>query len=310
MDLMSLKHQIMQNDIGHFYIFEGTEIGIQNIYLKEMSNKMRLRIVRADSVAGIYSKCTAKTLFGGAASIYAIRGDSDFMKAESLHATIERDIKDNVIVLMYDKIDSRTKFAKTFKDRTVMFDKLAVNVLKAYIKKSCNLSNYHQQELVDICTGSYDLCMLECDKINQYAQHTKQNEDYCMDELINNGVIYQPEESDVFEFVHEVCMHKVKSSFHKLQVLQSNGVSSINILGTLYNTMKNVLLIQVCEGKEISDITGLDSRQIYFNKPYVNKYSDGVLVYAVKLIIEVVSWIKEGKIDDSVAVKYVLINIM
>jgi hypothetical protein len=74
--------------------------------------------------------------------------------------------------------------------------------------------------------------------------------------------------------------------------------------------MKNILLIQVCEGKDISGITGLDNRQIYFNKTYVNKYSDSVLVYAVKLIIEVVSWIKEGKIDDGVAVKYVLINIM
>ena len=52
------------------------------------------------------------------------------------------------------------------------------------------------------------------------------------------------------------------------------------------------------------------SRQIYFNKGYVGKYSDTELVRAVKLIMKTVSDIKGGRIDDMYATKYVLASIM
>ena len=90
----------------------------------------------------------------------------------------------------------------------------------------------------------------------------------------------------------------------------ANNNSSINILGTLYNSMKSVMLIQVCESKNISEVTGLDNRLIYFNKKYVGKYSSGELVKAIKLISKVIEGVKNGWIDDVYATKYVLVNIL
>ena len=90
----------------------------------------------------------------------------------------------------------------------------------------------------------------------------------------------------------------------------ANNNSSLNILGTLYNSMKSVMLIQVCESKNISEVTGLDNRLIYFNKKYVGKYSSSELVKAIKLISKVIEGVKNGWVDDVYATKYVLVNIL
>ena len=315
MTIIDLKDQIIKNNLSNFYIFTGTEIGIINIYLKQMSNKLGLPITRADSILSIYDKCQGGSLFGDSTGFYVIRDDRDFMKQEQLFDTIKTSIRKNVIVLLYDKIDSRLKFGKHFKDDIVAFEKLTPNVLKSYIKKEIDLSDKNIDTLMELCGGRYDMCMLEIDKIKQYemAVTTKSEgtrSDGAFMELLESGVIYQPEETDVFKFTDAVCNRNKKLAFELEQVLMANNNSSINILGTLYNSMKSVMLIQVCESKNISEVTGLDNRLIYFNKKYVGKYSSGELVKAIKLISKVIEGVKNGWIDDVYATKFVLVNIL
>ena len=315
MTIIDLKDQIIKNNLSNFYIFTGTEIGIINIYLKQMSNKLGLPITRADSVLSIYGKCQGGSLFGDSTGFYVIRDDKDFMKQEQLFDTIKTSIRKNVIVLLYDKIDSRLKFGKHFKDDIVAFEKLTPNVLKSYIKKEIPLSDKNIETLMDICCGSYDMCMLEVDKISQFVMSGEirgydMTYDEAFTDLLECGVIYQPEETDVFKFTDAVCSRNKRLAFELEQVLMANNNSSINILGTLYNSMKSVMLIQVCESKNISEVTGLDNRLIYFNKKYVGKYSSGELVKAIKLISKVIEGVKNGWIDDVYATKYVLVNIL
>ena len=315
MTIIDLKDQIIKNNLSNFYIFTGTEIGIINIYLQQMSNKLGLPITRADSILSIYGKCQGGSLFGDSTGFYVIRDDRDFMKQEQLFDTIKTSIRKNVIVLLYDKIDSRLKFGKHFKDDIVAFEKLTPNVLKSYIKKEIPLADKNIETLMDICCGSYDMCMLEIDKIKQYTDSlyllcNKKDYDAGFSELLKCGVIYQQEETDVFKFTDAVCSRNKRLAFELEQVLMANNNSSINILGTLYNSMKSVMLIQVCESKNISEVTGLDNRLIYFNKKYVGKYSSGELVKAIKLISKVIEGVKNGWIDDVYATKFVLVNIL
>ena len=315
MTIIDLKDQIIKNNLSNFYIFTGTEIGIINIYLQQMSNKLGLPITRADSILSIYGKCQGGSLFGDSTGFYVIRDDKDFMKQEQLFDTIKTSIRKNVIVLLYDKIDSRLKFGKHFKDDIVAFEKLTPNVLKSYIKKEIPLCDKNIETLMEVCGGSYDMCMLEVDKIKQYTDSlyllcNKKDYDTGFSELLKCGVIYQQEETDVFKFTDAVCNRNKKLAFELEQVLMANNNSSINILGTLYNSMKSVMLIQVCESKNISEVTGLDNRLIYFNKKYVGKYSSGELVKAIKLISKVIEGVKNGWIDDVYATKFVLVNIL
>lgn len=310
MTLMELKSLIMHNRLSNFYIFVGEEIGIMNIYLKQMSNTLSLPIVRADSVASIYSDCTVQSIFGDTNKLYVIRGDTDISKHEDVYTTLKQDIGDNVIVLLYDKMDSRLKFGKYFKEDTVVFEPLSTSILCSYIKKVCPLNSANLEKLSNIVCNSYDLAMTEADKVNRYAKVKGISVDRSFEELLSESIINVPQEYNVFDFVDAVMNRQNVKSFVLLDSLLMDNNNSINILGTLYNTVKKVLLIQVCESKDISGTTGLSNGEIYFNKQYVNKYSDGTLVYALKLIAKTIDDVKTGVIDDCYATQSVLVKIL
>lgn len=311
MTILDLKNQIVKNQMSNFYIFVGEEIGIINIYLKQMSNKLNLPLMRASSVASIYGAFSSGSLFGDSTNMYVVRGDSDFMKAESAYETIKENVGKNVLVLLYDKIDSRLKFGKHFKDDIVAFEKLTPAILKSYIKKEIQLSDKNVETLMDLCSYSYDMCLLEIDKIKQFTEGYATDKEMSMPydnaflRLLGSGAIYQPQETDVFKFVDTFCSGDIKNAINLERTLRNSGTSSINILGTLYSTLKNIMLIQLCESGNVSEVTGLDNRQIYFSKKYVNKISINKLVSAVKLIPKVISGVKSGWIEDAYATRYV-----
>lgn len=311
MTIIDLKNQIMKNCLTNVYIFVGDEIGIMNIYLNQMSKTLNMPVTRADSVASVYAQCTSKSMFGNTTGFYVIRNDKDITKEEKAYQSLSKDIGKNVMVLLYDKVDSRLKFGKFFKDQTITFEKLAPNVLKSYVKKACpNLSDENCEYLIELCNGSYDLCMLEIDKILQYQQvvNISVNDSFLI--LLKSGVIYQPEESDVFKWTDAVCSRNRTESFKLERILRDSGTQSINMLGTLYNSMKSIMLIQCCSSKNVCEVTGLDNRQVYFNKRYTGKYDTRELVENVKLISRVVDGIKNGLYDDTYATRFVLCSIL
>lgn len=310
MKIMELKEHIMKNELKHLYVFIGDEIGIMNIYLEKMSNTLHLPIVRSDSVLSIYSKCTTRSFFGDEDCLYVIRNDTDIQKHEEMYTRLESEIGKNVIILLYDKIDSRLKFGKYFKDSTVEFEPLTTSILVSYIKKTCALNSENAEKLSNIVRNSYDQSMLECDKIEQYASREKIDVNKAFLKLLDSGVIVQPEEEDIFKFADYVLSRDMKSAFNMLNVLIDNGNSSANILGVLYQKIKNVLLIQVCESSDICEVTGLSKGEVYYNKPYVNKYPSPTLVRTLKLIAKTVDDIKSGGIDDNIATHYVLLHMV
>lgn len=310
MNILELKKKIMHNELSNFYIFTGTEIGIQNIYLNQISKVLQMPITRVDSVASIYSLCTVKGLFGNVNSFYVIREDTDFMKQEKVYETISKDIKNNVIILLYEKIDSRLKFGKYFKDCTIHFDKLSPTILNTYIRKEVGLDFQHAAELSNKVALSYDMAMLEADKVKNFSIAENIPADIAMDKLVQMGMIHEEENSDVFRWVEAVMNRQPDLSFHIARILLNSGVHTVNMLGTLYNTVKTVLLIQCCEGSDIGGITGLDNGQIYYNKKYVGNYQTYELVDSMKRLSRIINNIKNGTIDNQFTIDYVLTQML
>ncbi|MBR4377326.1 MAG: hypothetical protein IKP50_00350 [Bacilli bacterium] len=310
MDLLELKSQIMHNELSNFYIFTGTEISIQRIYLNQISKVLNMPINRVDSVASIYGMCTTKGLFGNTNSLYVIREDRDIMKQEKVYETLSKDIGGNVIILLYEKIDSRLKFGKYFKNVIVPFEKLSNNVLKMYIKKEIDLDQKHLEDLSNKVSGSYDIALLEADKIKKFSEAQNISANSAMDKLVQMGMIVQEEDTDVFRWVAAVMNRQVTLSFHLAKILLNKGTQPINMLGTLYNSVKTVLLIQCCEGRDISGITGLDGGQIYFNKPYINVYQTYELVDSMKRLSRIINNIKNGTIDNQFAIDLALTQML
>lgn len=312
MTLIDLKEDIIHKRLKNFYIFTGTEIGIMNIYLKQMSRVYGMPITRANSVADIYNSCTTRSLFGASKHFYVIRDDTDFTKQEKAYTTIAKDIGNNVIVLLYEKLDSRLKFGKYFKDATVNYEPLDTNVLVKYIQKACpGLTSEQSKYIVEVCEHRYDECMLEADKVNQYADATDTTTEKAFEKLVTDGSIYQPEDVSVFQFVEAVLSLNVDTAFDMERTLRENGTPSITMLGTLYNSMKAVMLIQCCDkGENISEVTGLDKGAIYYNKKYVGKFDTEFLVWCVQEVQRLVSGVKNGQIDDCYATRFALTEIL
>jgi len=307
MNLIELKGDIVKNNIKHFYIFVGEEIGIMNIYLAEMSNKLSLSLNRIDNVGGVYDQ-VGDDLFGGGEKFFVVRNDKDFAKSDSIEH-IEEDLGKSYLVLLYDKLDARSKMSKQFEDRIVKFETLSQSVLVSYITKNCPLSYDNAVELSECVGGSYDCAMLECDKINHYANESGKDVNYTFKLFRNEGMIMSKNQAGVFDFTHYVMGRQFGVALHIAQELMDNGVDAVTLLGTLYSSMKSTLLVQICESDDVSAVTGLDKGKAYYAGKYCGRYSDEKLVGGVKLISQVVSDIKDGLIDMCYAIPYVLVSL-
>lgn len=309
MELLELKNDIMKGTMSHFYVFTGTELGIQKIYINQMQKVLGLPIVRADAVSDIRGNWGSRSLIGSSDALYIVRDDEEFMKNEKLYADVLGEIGSSYLIVLYEKIDARLKFGKTFKDLIIRFDRLDHNVLKSYIRKEVKLRDEQIEELIQACDGSYDIAMLECDKIKHYAQARDLLDEEALDILFLSDSIYISQDSNVFEFTDAVMRGDVKA-FRLADILQESGVSSINILGTLYGIIKTVLLIQACTDKDVCAVTGLDNHQVYYNKKYVDVYTVSHLVDSLKLVAKVCDDVKGGMVSDDHAVKYCIAQIL
>lgn len=308
MTVMDLKSEIVGNTTQKFYIFTGSEIGIQNIYINQIA-KNSLTVTRVETVQEVYGKVKSTGMFANEAQLYIVRGDKAFQKEEKNWQVVLDSLGDNKLILLYDSLDSRLKFTKFFKDSVVEFLPLDKPVLLKYINKKIALSGKYAEELIDICSGNYDICMQECEKINTYMDSTKTTADDCYQKLVKDGTIYQSNTTDVFQWVDVVCKRNITESFRQAKLLQDNNAQEIVMLGALYNSLKAIMLIQSCNG-DIQSITGLDNGAIYYNKKRTGHYSVPELVSAIQMIADTVEGIKTGKIESIYSIEYILIHLL
>ncbi len=69
--LVQLKKDIKNNTLDNFYIFEGEEIGILNMYI----NQMGKTIIRADEVENIWRRLTTSSISMESGLVFVVRGD-------------------------------------------------------------------------------------------------------------------------------------------------------------------------------------------------------------------------------------------
>ena len=188
-------------------------------------------------------------------------------------------------------------------------------LLVKYIKKYLNLTANNCSKLIDVCERSYGRILLEIDKIRQYRKaldlirDDEMTDDYFFEQLLKNGTIYKPPKDAIFDFVDAVLRRKSALSFDLLRQCYAVGEATMVLLSVLYTNVKQVLQVQSYKGNNIEKGTGLTSWQIKCAKDKMGHYSIGELVYMMRLIQKTEQGIKEGKVDEDIAVDYILVNI-
>lgn len=315
MQVAEIKNDIKSGSVRDFYIFSGDEWKVQEIYINQLAKAKNLRIKRINSINDIYVQLRNKS-FLSSNFCYVVRDDEAFISNEQLWSQVKNSkiFAGNIYILQLTNLDKRTKFYKAFQDEICVFEHLEPRILKKYIQKEIDLNDKNCQILMEICEYDYGRCLLEIDKIQKYAEGNvvliKNIYNNAFEILLESGAIYQPPKDAIFDFVDAVLRKKVNLSLELLQECYDIGEATMVMLTVLFNNVRSTLQVQTCNSDNISKATGLTGWEIKLAKSHIGYYTDGWLEYMLLEIQKVESGIKQGKIEEEFAMRYLLGQIM
>lgn len=310
MDVGGLKHQIQSKRIDHILIFYGDEWEVQKIYINQIAKVTGLATTRVDKISDVIGKLKSAS-FVNKEYIYIARDDTEYIHNEKLQDLVSNYIGNNYFILLLSNVDKRLKFYKDNSDSMIEFEKLKPQVLKKYIQKSINLSDKSCDKLMEVCEYDYGRCLLEIDKIKQFAEaHLENADDSDFEQLLSKGVIYTPPKDAIFEFVDAILDDDYIKAFDLYEQCKAVGEATLVMVSVLYNNAKAVLQVQSCTTKDIGKSTGLSGWQIMNAKKHTGKYSNKELVRILELCRKCEQGIKSGKIEEQFVMEYILVNVV
>lgn len=317
MTVADVKKDIQDKTIKQYYVFTGDELEVMNIFINKIAEVAGAKICRADTLSSVFSKLQNKSFFS-TKTCFVIRDDKEFMSAEEIWPRIERAElqSDNIVIMLYTDVDKRSKFYKHIKDSLVTFEALTDANLKREIQKRIALSDRNCDILIDICEHNLGIILNEIDKIKCYIWEIeekypdKSRYDQAFERLIKDGTIHQPARDCIWDFVDAVLMRKKVAAFGLLEEALEFGNPVLTLISVLYRDTKQLLQVQMCPTPDISKSTGLSGFDIKRASGRKFKYKDKELVNAMNVIREAEMGIKSGNIEESMALEYILVNMM
>lgn len=298
MNLMELKDKMLKKENIFPIVFSGEEVGIMEIYIKEISHLFNHSIKRFDSVKEALNNSKQRSLFTDNEYIYLVKDDKSFYKEEEQWNFLLNQSKN--IILVYSSIDSRTKFFKEFEDKIVMFNSLDAKQLSRYIIKDCGLDREKAEEMAINCGLDYLTIKMETDKLLRYKTETGLNINIAFDKAIKEKIL-QIKWDDLFEdFVDSVLARNIVEALRKWNGLKQAGQSELKALAFIYNSFKQLLLVKY------------EQANLYFTnllKPFIKLYSAQEIEDIIYILQKLELDVKTGKLELNLLVDYILVSI-
>ena len=311
MDVSTLKSRIKIKKIPNYLIFTGPEWKVQQIYIEQIAKATNSEIVRIDSIKDVFSSLRSKA-FLSVSKLFIVRDDTELLQADSnVIQSILDALQSNLLIHILTAVDKRKKYYKDNKERIIEFEPLPDIILKKYIKKEINLSDRNCGILIEICEHSYGRCLLEIDKVKQMCRVQYDcTDDEVFKHLVEDGTIHEPPYDAIFDLVDAILDRKPKTAFALLRESYDSGEATMVMLTVLWNNAKALLQTQAYEGKDLAKSSGLTGWQIKNAKKHLGKYSVSELLKMLQLIQQTEIGIKQGKVEDSFAMEYLLCQIL
>lgn len=293
--LLDLQTQIREGSLLPFYIFTGEEIELQNIYLKQMGN-----VIRVDRVADIYNKITSK-LISGKFAVYVVRDDMDFIKSEKTWGSISDRIRNAVLVIQVTTPNKCKKFIKELNDCVVEFNHMTTKQLLNVVNMDCSVSN--KQYFIEACNN-------DLNTINNYLDIFKRVGIKELNKKIVDEYIPTKEDVTVFQLADAVMRKDEQLTFRLLDQLLEDKNNVMGIIYAIYSQLHKCVLVEGYRGeKNISKVTGINS-WIYNNILRDNRIEPSKLLTALRLVQKYDKGIKTGKYDGVMACYSLIVEIL
>lgn len=293
--LLDLQTQIREGSLLPFYIFTGEEIELQNIYLKQMGN-----VIRVDRVADIYNKITSK-LISGKFAVYVVRDDMDFIKSEKTWGSISDRIRNVVLVIQVTTPNKCKKFIKELNDCVVEFNHMTTKQLLNVVNMDCSVSN--KQYFIEACNN-------DLNTINNYLDIFKRVGIKELNKKIVDEYIPTKEDVTVFQLADAVMRKDEQLTFRLLDQLLEDKNNVMGIIYAIYSQLHKCVLVEGYRGeKNISKVTGINS-WICNNILRDNRIEPSKLLTALRLVQKYDKGIKTGKYDGVMACYSLIVEIL
>ena len=289
MDLMS---DIRANKLKPFYIFIGEEIGLMNVYL----GQIKPNVIRESSILTTLPSLTQRSLIDSN-RVYAVRDDKDFIANESRWKRLE-DIRYGTLIIMYTKVDGRSKFLKQFEDNVVTFDRMTSSQLLNHFAKSVNFPTPLLEQIIELCERDYSRISNELDKLNRVSLPTE--------EAVNT-IVHRDVEFQIFEAVDSVIRYEPVKAFEYVEILLATQENVLGFLTLLYNQFSAAArILGTSDAKEST----VNIKQFTINKIKYNfNYSLDSAFQGMTIIGDIIEGVKSGLYTDTIAVQICLLKI-
>lgn len=310
--IVQLKTELSEGKTNKFYVFTGEEVEVRKMYINRISASAKTKLIYADSVSSVFGNLQAKSMFS-VPTCYVIIDDTEYSKQEKIwHQLITESVQgNNIVILVYNKLDKRGKFYKAHEDKITSFDPVAESILTKRINKETGMDLRFCKNLVVWCGNNYSRILLELDKIDAYAHATDISRNEAFLALVRAKLINKEQVDVVFDFVNCVCKREKTNAYTLLQEIINPAQNALYVVKLLYNNFKNMLLVVATHGEDdLEEKTGLTNWQIRKTKEMCGAYGVDEMVRNMRLLQSVEEGIKTGKIEAPIAIDYLLINIL
>lgn len=309
MDIKDLKQELLDGKTRPYYVFIGDELALQDVYIRKIQEVSKLELVRAIDVKSIYQKLTAKTLVKAIPTLYVIRNDDDYYKSTAWKNLLKlKDLKGNILILLYSGVKKTTDFCKAHEKVLTSFDTISPSLLKNRINAITGIDLPLCEEFVKMCDGNYGRMQNELHKLQVYgfANQISWKTAFLRGKRI--GLIHEEIGDIIFDFTNAVVERKIQLAYQLYpKIMQTEDGSAIKLLSVLYNTFRQVLMVQSTDPKmRTEQELGLTKGQIYITNQKCNKYNLYELVAIIKKIREIERGIKLGLVEEKFAMPYLM----
>lgn len=315
MDLFDLKRDIQTKCLKNYYIFAGEETGIMNIYIQHIADVSKLPVERIESVAAVYERIKRPGLVA-TNKLFVVMDDKLFMKSEKLWKSIPKFIKSNRLILIYSKLDKRSRFFK--QNDYIPFNPLTSEILAKYICKKISMSESNAKVLAEVCECSYNRCLQEVDKIQSYVEYRASVNDEITPDMafrlmLNSGAIFKPIGDITFQVVDAIVNRvDVARIEHLMSLVKAKHEPRLLLLSLLYTRFRNLFMVQSL-GNNMADVekaTGLTKGQIGQARANLGRYDLFELKRAIDIIQELEYGVKVGLVEEEFSVDYLIAEII
>lgn len=308
MELPALQQEIIQGIRRPFYVFCGMETTIRDVYINQLSKRLNLDKVYVEDFLTAINGQDNNLL--SSSKLYVIKENKDLLAIEPLVEKLKSYKGRNSFVFCYTEFDKRKAIYKSLENDIVWFNHLTNDKLIPYIKKLIpEASQQLCNDLIYISENNYGRLLLELDKATTYAKIDQISVEKAFYELLGSGAITVPETADGLAFVAAVMEGNLDKSFDIARTMDTS--QNIGWLSLLYSNIRQHYLVYSYNGAgKITEETGIQYFIIQKIKDSKKYFSVEMLEYAMGVILKVISEIKNGTIENELAIEYTLAKIL